>query len=137
MTVDRSEMDELVERHMAAEAVGDIDRAIGVYADDVEHDVVGWPTGPTNGRQGARAFYEYLGANFRGTAAEATRQWHADDALVIEHAMVGVVTGTLLGLPGLDREISFRMLHVFEFEDGKIHRENIWLDTAAIQAQLA
>ena len=30
--------------------------------------------------------------------------------------------------PAHGREISFRMLHVFEFRDGRISRENVWLD---------
>ena len=28
------------------------------------------------------------------------------------------------------------MLHVFEFQDGKISRENVWLDGASIVGQL-
>jgi predicted ester cyclase len=38
----------------------------------------------------------------------------------------------MLGLPGNGRRISFRMLHIFEFRDGLISRENVWLDTAAV-----
>lgn len=130
-------MDQLTERHLAAEAAGDIDGAISVYTDEVEHDVVGWPTGPTRGPDGARGFYEHLGSNFRTTSADVTRRWYAEDALVVEHAMRGVVTGELLGLAGHDREVSFRILHVFEFDDERISRENVWLDGAAIQSQLA
>jgi hypothetical protein len=29
------------------------------------------------------------------------------------------------------------MMHVFEFRDGLISRENIWLDTAAVAGQLS
>ena len=31
---------------------------------------------------------------------------------------------------------SFRLLHIFEFRDGKIAREDVWCDLAAIQRQL-
>jgi predicted ester cyclase len=51
--------------------------------------------------------------------------------------MTGVVIGSLLGFPGHGRRVSFRMLHVFEFRDGLISRENIWLDGAAVAAQLS
>jgi predicted ester cyclase len=51
--------------------------------------------------------------------------------------MTGTVTGSLLGMPGNGRRVSFRMLHVFEFREGLISRENIWLDTAAIVNQLS
>jgi predicted ester cyclase len=32
--------------------------------------------------------------------------------------------------------VSFRLLHIFEFQDGKIAREQAWCDLAAIQRQL-
>ena len=35
------------------------------------------------------------------------------------------------------RTVQFRILHVCEFRDGKISRENVWLDVAAIMQQLA
>jgi predicted ester cyclase len=57
--------------------------------------------------------------------------------MVLEQVMTGTVVGSLLGLPGHGRRISFRILHVFEFRDGLISRENVWLDTAAVVSQLS
>ena len=34
------------------------------------------------------------------------------------------------------RRVTFRIFHVFEFNDGVITREQVWLDTGAIVAQL-
>ncbi len=51
--------------------------------------------------------------------------------------MTGTVIGEMLGLPGNGRQITFRILHVFEFRNDLISRENIWIDSAAIIAQLA
>ena len=45
-------------------------------------------------------------------------------------------TNRLIGIPGNDKRISFRMLHLWEFKDGRMSRENIWLDGGAIAAQL-
>jgi steroid delta-isomerase-like uncharacterized protein len=131
------EMRALVDRHMAAECEGDIDAAVAVYTDDVEHDVVGFPASPTRGKEGARAFYAYLTANFRTENWTVSRQYLADRALVQEQLMTGTVVGSLLGLAGHGRRISFRMLHVFEFRDGLISRENVWLDSAAVADQLS
>jgi len=40
--------------------------------------------------------------------------------------------------PGiLGRSVHFRMLHVFDFRDGKISRENVWLDGGSISHQLS
>jgi predicted ester cyclase len=60
----------------------------------------------------------------------------AGDTLIMEQLMTGIVIGSMLGLSGNGRHITFRMLHVFEFSNGLISRENVWIDTAAIAAQL-
>jgi predicted ester cyclase len=60
-----------------------------------------------------------------------------DDAMILEQIMTGTVIGSMLGMPGRGRRISFRILHVFEFRDGLISRENIWLDSGAIVNQLS
>jgi steroid delta-isomerase-like uncharacterized protein len=135
--MDLAEMQSLVERHMDAEGGGDVDGAVAVYTDDIEHDVVGYPHSPTRGIPGARAFYNYLIANFRGEPEEVLHRYVAGDAMILEQIMTGAVIGEMLGLPGHGRRISFRMLHVFEFRDGAISRENIWLDAAAIVEQLS
>ena len=130
-------MRELVDGHMAAENLGDIDGAVAVYTDDVVHDVVGFPDSPAQGKDAARNFYAYLTANFRSENWDVLRQFFADDAMILEQLMTGTVIGSLLGLPGNGRRISFRMMHVFEFRDGLISRENIWLDAAAVVDQLS
>jgi steroid delta-isomerase-like uncharacterized protein len=132
-----TEMQALVERHLKAEGLGDVDGAIAVYTNDIEHDVVGFPDSPRQGKDAARIFYEDLTANFRAEAEEVLHRYVADDAMILEQLMTGPVIGSMLGLPGNGRRISFRILHVFEFRNGLISRENIWLDTAAIVAQLS
>jgi len=57
--------------------------------------------------------------------------------MILEQTMTGSVIGELLGLPGNGRRISFRILHVFRFRDGLISREQVWIDSGAIMAQLS
>jgi steroid delta-isomerase-like uncharacterized protein len=135
--MDQARMVALVERHLKAEGAGDVEGAVDVYTDDVEHDVVGFPTGVLHGKDAARGFYETLTANFR-TEDERPRHRHfSTDAMVLDQEMTGTVIGSFLGLPGNGRRITFRVLHVFEFRDELICRENVWLDVAAIQRQLS
>ena len=130
-------MTALVEQHLKAEDAGDVDGAVAVYTDDVEHDVVGWPGGPVHGKDAAREFYRELMANLHIEQQQPIHQYLAADAVILDAHVTGTVTGMLLGLPGNGRRITFRILHVFEFKDELISRENAWLDGAAIQQQLS
>lgn len=132
----RADMDKLIEEHLRAETAGDTAGCVTMYTDDVEHDVVGFPGGARHGTSEAQDFYEYLTTNIKTEDIVATRRYYGDDFAVIEHDWTGTVPGLFLGIPGNGRRITFRMLHVWEFRDGKISRENVWLDGAAITAQL-
>lgn len=134
--MDRNEMDRLVAEHLAAEMAGDPAGCVAMYTDDVVHDVVGMPSGPLSGVEAARGFYEFLTQNIKTERMDVNRAWYGDDFCVIEHQWHGPVTGEFLGVSGHGREISFRMLHVWEFDDERISRENVWLDGGAIMAQL-
>jgi steroid delta-isomerase-like uncharacterized protein len=130
------EMERLIEAHLRAEGAGDPDGAVANYTEDIEHDVVGFPGGPVHGVPAAMEFYRQLVKDFRTEGEQRARTYYADDAAVIENLMTGTVTGSMLGIPGNGRQITFRVLHVFEFRGGKISRENVWLDGASIAAQL-
>ncbi len=132
----REEMDRLIEAHLEAEKAGDPARAVSVYVDDVEHDVVGAPHGPLQGKEAAQGFYDFLVENIRTETMVPTHSYYGDDFAVVEHAWTGTVPGSFLGVPGNGKRISFRLLHVWEFREGKISRENVWLDGASIVAQL-
>jgi steroid delta-isomerase-like uncharacterized protein len=135
--MEREQMAALVERHLKAEGAGDVEGAVAVYTDDVEHDVVGWPGGVLHGKEAARQFYVELTANFRTEDEQPSHRYWSDDAMVLDQMMTGTVTGSMLGMPGNGRRITFRALHVFEFRAGLVSRENVWLDGGAIQQQLA
>ena len=50
---------------------------------------------------------------------------------------IGTAPGRPFGIEGRGRPLEFRLLHVIEFDDrGDIRRENVWVDLAAVIAQL-
>lgn len=49
-------MNEIMDRHFAYEAADDVDGVLTTLADDVEHDLVGAPTGPTIGPDAGHPF---------------------------------------------------------------------------------
>ena len=137
MTLTPRDMDRAIDEHFGFEARDDIDGVLSTLADDVEHDVVGWPTGPVHGRDAARPFYEALFADLSDGMVECRRRLYGEGFLVDESHWRGRATGRPFGLEGRDRPLAFRLLHIIEFTDaGEIGRENVWIDLAAVMAQL-
>jgi steroid delta-isomerase-like uncharacterized protein len=132
-----SEMDRLIEQHLAAEAAGDAAASVTMYTEDVEHDVVGFPTGPIQGKAAAQGFYEYLSENIETETMTPLHSYYSEDSCVVEHEWTGTVPGEFLGVAGHGKRITFRLLHVWEFRDGLISRENVWLDGASVIGQLS
>lgn len=130
------EMNALIEQHLEAEIAGDTAGAVAMYTDDVQHDVVGAPSGPLQGKHAARGFYDHLTQNVHTEEMRPTRSYYGDDFCVVEHEATGTVPGEFLGVPGHGKHITFRLLHVWEFRDGRISRENVWLDGGSVVAQL-
>jgi hypothetical protein len=128
----------LIHTHLDAEGAGDIETACSVYAEGIEHDAVGFPGAPCFGIDAAKEFYGYLTANARTTGERPLHQYVTDTgSIVMEAEMSADVIGELLGIPGHGRSITFRILHVFDFDDSLITREQVWLDTGSIVAQLS
>lgn len=137
MALTREQMDRMIDEHFGFEARDDIDGVLATLAEDAEHDVVGWPTGPVHGREQARNFYETLFGDLSDGEVQSLRRYYGEDFLVDESLWRGRATGCPFGLEGRGRPLAFRLLHVMEFtRDGAIARENVWLDLAAILQQL-
>jgi predicted ester cyclase len=137
MALTRKDMDRKIDEHFGFEARDDIEGVLATLAPTVEHDIVGWPTGPTHGRDAARPFYQALFADLSDGKVETLRRLYGDNFLVDESLWRGQAPGRPFGLEGKGRPLAFRLLHVIEFKDnGDISRENVWVDMAAIQQQL-
>ncbi len=137
MAMTRSEMDRKIDTHFGFEARDDVEGVLATLSPDVEHDIVGWPSGPTRGRERARAFYESLFADLAESKVEPLKRLYGENFLVDESLWKGKAPGKPFGLDGKGRPLEFRLLHVIEFAaNGDIKRENVWLDLAAIIRQL-
>ena len=131
-------MDAKLDEHFGFEQRDDVDGVLSTLTDDVEHDIVGWPAGPSRGRDATRGFYEALFADLADGQVHSVRRLYGERFMVDESIWSGVAVGRPFGFEGRGRPLEFRLLHVLEFaEDGKITRENVWLDSAAIAQQLA
>src|SRR3954447_15128657 len=133
----RQAMDDLVEAHFRAEAAGDIPEIVRGFTPDAEHDVAGRPGGPLHGGEQIAAFYCGLLAELRIERFVSLHRWYGDDHAVDESILHATATGRPFGFEGRGRPVKVRLLHVFDFADGRIARESAWLDMRAIEEQLA
>ena len=137
MTLTRTAMDRAIDEHFGYEAADDIEGVLATLAPDATHDIVGWPAGPTHGRDNARGFYQAAFADFADSKVTCVKRLYGGDFLVDESIWEGTAKGRPFGLEGRGRPLKFRLLHVLEFAaDGKIQRENVWVDLADMMRQL-
>jgi uncharacterized protein (TIGR02246 family) len=135
--VTEEELDRLVDEHFRAEEAEDIEGIAATFTEDAEHD--GDTTMRLVGRAAIGDFYRNLFAVVGQHRFTTVRRLYGPDLLVDESDVTAVAHGAPFGLPvvGGGRPIRFRLLHIFEFRDGLISREQAWFDTKEIERQLA
>ncbi|WP_206792433.1 nuclear transport factor 2 family protein [Amycolatopsis sp. MtRt-6] len=119
------EMDKVLGAHFAAEAAHDLDAILATLSDDVVHDAVGFPVEKLRDPEAIRDRYRHLFTAMLDERVEPVSRLYGDDFLVDE-CQVTCLTGE--GFPGAPagQRVTFRLLHVCEFRDGLISRENVW-----------
>ncbi|CAG0959903.1 hypothetical protein PHYC_00667 [Phycisphaerales bacterium] len=137
MGLTREQMDWKIDEHFGFEAADNIEGVVATLSPDAVHDIVGYPTGPTRGRESARPFYTRMFADLSEGRATVLKRLYGDNFLVDESMWEGRAPGRPFGLEGRNRPLKFRLLHVIEFSgEGQIQREQVWIDMAAILQQL-
>jgi steroid delta-isomerase-like uncharacterized protein len=136
VSLSREQVDRILEDHFLREAGGDVEGTLATLTDDVVHDVVGDPAGELHGPVAVGQRYGYLFSNVKGERADVKHRLYGENFVVDDKIWTAQVVGEFMGLPGHGRRISIRVLHVFEFRDGLISRENVWLDAGSAISQL-
>jgi predicted ester cyclase len=96
------------------------------------------PPGPAKSHADIRHFYETLFADLADGEVRSMRRLYGENFMVDDSVWSGTAPGRPFGIEGKGRPLEFRLLHVLEFDEaGAIARENVWIDLAAIQRQLA
>ena len=103
MAITRDEMDRKLDEHFRFEAEDNVEGVLATLTPEVEHDIVGWPPGPTLGRANARPFYEALFADLSEGQVRSLRRLYGDNFMVDESMWWGKAPGKPFGLDGRDR----------------------------------
>ena len=137
MALTKEQMDKMIDEHFGYEASDNVEGVLSTLAEDVVHDIVGSPTGPTYGRENARPFYEGMFADLDAGKVTCMKRLYGNNFLVDESLWEGRAPGRPFGVEGKGRPLKFRLLHVIEFtDDAMIKRENVWVDLSEIIKQL-
>lgn len=137
MRMTHDDMDKVVNEHFGFEAADDLDGVMASLAPNVEHEVVPSPMGVQRDKAKIRAFYAMLFESVKGEGVTPLKRYYGDNFMVDETLWHGeIMDGRPFLCDGRSGKLSFRLLHIFEFKDGKIAREQAWCDLAAIQRQL-
>ena len=95
------------------------------------------PVGVQHDKSNVHAYYSRLFKSVKGEGVTPLQRYYGDHFVVDETLWHGeILDGSVFLCDGKSGKVSFRLLHIFEFEDGKIAREQAWCDLAALQRQL-
>jgi ketosteroid isomerase-like protein len=137
MRMSREDMDRAVNEHFGFEAADDLNGVMASLAGEVEHEIVPSPVGIQRDKANVHAYYSRLFKSVKGESVTPLQRYYGDDFVVDETLWHGeILDGSVFLCDGKSGKVSFRLLHIFEFEEGKIAREQAWCDLAALQQQL-
>ena len=121
--------------HAMAENRRELERLIATLHEDCVYEVV--PTGQLfRGKEQVRGFYRGLWEGIPNVKLELLNRIDADDCVVEQSEVHGVMTGTLFGFPPSGRELRFRCVIFFPVREGKFVGERVYFDAAEIARQV-
>jgi len=138
MPLTREQMDRKLDEHFGFEADDDVGACSPHSRPTPSTTSSVTPPARRAGARAARAFYVGMFADLAESRVTPLRRLYGDGFLVDESMWEGRAPGRPFGFDGRDLPLKFRLLHVLEFAgDGKIAREQVWVDLAAVARQLA
>lgn len=109
---------------------------MSTVTDDVEYDVVGSIPTTLHGKDAVRMYHVQEFANTIHERDVPIRRLCGEGFVVDELIWEGRITGRVGALVGNGRRVTQRILRVFEVRDGRVARQSIYVDFAAMARQL-
>jgi hypothetical protein len=126
----------LLNEHLAAENEHDLDRIMATYS---ASPVIELNASRIEGPAAVREFHRGFGfggsasASFSDVHVAERRRHRTSEAIIIEQTLTAVHSGTWRGLAPTGRAVSIAVCTVYEFEEGKLARENVYLDEGRLR----
>jgi steroid delta-isomerase-like uncharacterized protein len=132
----RAKREEIVSRHVAAEALGDVPTVIGTFAPGrVSYDVP-FLSAHFDGADAVSAYLGGMLSVLTEMKVNILHTHHADDAVISELSIEATHSADYQGIAPTGKRVTVRMCGVFRFEGEDLWQETVYLDNESIKAQL-
>ena len=130
----RAQRDAVIRDHMESENRKDWEATLATF-DHPHYELVA--TGQVfDGRDEVLGYYHSSREAFPDQRNEIHALHHADDAVVVEFALLGTHAGEFLGIAPTGKTFRVRMAAVFEFAGDRIVCERVYFDAGTLVRQL-
>jgi len=130
----RARREAKIQEHIAAENRRDAEATLATMY-EAHYDVVPWNL-VVDGRDAVREFLEGYFTMMPAIATEATRFYHADDALIVETRTVGTHEGEIEGIPANGRPFEVSGIGIFTFDGDNLLGEKVVSDMLSLLRQI-
>jgi len=126
----------LLNEHLAAENEHDLDRIMATYTASPVIELSGTSI---EGQAAVREFHRSFGfgggdgVSFSDVHITERRRYRTPDAVILEQTLTGRHTGTWRRVPATGRAVSVTLCTVYQFEEGRLAREHVYLDEGRLR----
>jgi steroid delta-isomerase-like uncharacterized protein len=131
----RARREAKIQEHIAAENRRDSAATLATMH-EAHYDVVPWGL-VVDGRENVRDFLEGYFTMMPAIHTEATRFYHADDALIVETRTVGTHEGEIEGIPANGRPFEVNGIGIFTFDGDNLLGEKVVSDMLGLLRQIS
>jgi steroid delta-isomerase-like uncharacterized protein len=130
----RARREAKIQEHIAAENRRDAAATLATMH-EAHYEVVPWGL-EIDGQEAVREFLEGYFAMMPAIVTEATRFYHADDALIVETRTVGTHEGEIEGIPANGRPFEVNGIGIFAFDGEDLLGEKVVSDMLGLLRQI-
>jgi steroid delta-isomerase-like uncharacterized protein len=131
----RARREATIQEHIAAENRRDSAATLATMS-EAHYDVVPWGL-VVDGRENVREFLESYFKMMPAIHTEATRFYHADDAVIVETRTVGTHEGEIEGIPANGRPFEVNGIGIFTFDGDNLLGEKVVSDMLSLLRQIS
>lgn len=112
----------------------DVDAYVESFADDVD---IWWPDGATPDKEELRKEFGEMITAFPDRRFDLVRMVSTDNTVIAECIIKGTNWGELFGTPATNNTVEMPMVHIYDFEVGKVKRWRAYANYQTMMQQLS